>query len=67
VSADVALNVLTLGGMDRTFNIPRHIPKEVVIAVIRSERLGLTCKNARRIWEMFVESSFSTSGEVCGE
>jgi hypothetical protein len=45
MTANVALNVLTLGGMDRTCNIPRHIPKEVVIGVIRSGRLGFTCKN----------------------
>lgn len=68
VVANGALNVLTLGGMDRTFNIPRHIPKEVVIGVIRSGRLGLTCKNTRGIWKMPTESSsFNTSGEgVCG-
>ena len=56
VTANIALNVLKLGGMDRTFNIPRHIPKEVVIGVIRSGRMGMTCKkyvrnmaDARRI------------------
>jgi hypothetical protein len=45
VTAIGALNVLKHGGVDHTFNIPMHIPKEVVIGMIRSGRLGLTCKN----------------------
>jgi hypothetical protein len=56
VTANFALNVVTLCVMDLTFIFPRRSPMEGVIGLIRSGKLGLTCKNAQNIWMMLTAS-----------